>query len=352
MVAHRLHGRRTAAAAVLPLVLFGASCAVPTDAPIWDTEWTASAGEVSVTAADVLPSDVDHEGSSFRMPLYPTTASFALSEFCPDCPAGQGSKPAFDGIVTFESSSPVEVAGGIVTGGEVRLRVTHDWGFDPLRPGGSESGVLSVEIVDESGQPLGAATLDGAVTDFPSGTSRELIVPVSSAVLQGSGQARLRLASPAGGEAVLNPSAEMSVSVVEGSFLRASELDVHIGDEDVVSDPLALNLTDIDSDVQSRVRQGALVLITNNTLDLGVGGTLEVRPLQGASISKSLAIPKGEQLQRFDLSLSEIQSILGQLIDLRARGTIEGGEGGIVRLRPEDRLDLRLDLELSVRIGG
>ncbi len=125
-----------------------------------------------------------------------------------------------------------------------------------------------------------------------------------------------------------------------------------LGDTDVETEPLQLDLSEIDSDVQSQVRRGAIILFTNNTLDLGIGGALDVLPFQGSVISRALAIPKGQQEQRFDLSLEELQTILGQLVNLRARGRVLGGEDGIVRLRPQDRLDLRLDLELTVRIGG
>jgi hypothetical protein len=230
--------------------------------------------------------------------------------------------------------------------------LSHSWGFDPLRPGGSELGVITIEVTDEMGTPFGSTTLDGAETDFPSGSGLEVSVNLDAGEFQGGGVIRVRVVSPAGADATVDPAAELSVAVLLGSFLRASSLDVSVGDDDVESDPLQLDLTDIDSEVESHVRRGALILFTNNTLDLGIGGALDVQPGQGSVISRALAIPKGEEQQRFDLSLEEIQSILGQVVDLRARGRVLGGEDGVVRVQPQDRLDLRLDLELTVRIGG
>lgn len=327
-------------------------CAIPTDTPNWDTEWTASAGTVGVTAADVLPDDVNTDGGTFRVPIFPATTSLRLSDFCPSCPTGTGPKPAFDETVEVDPSTPVDIVGGALLGGLARFRLSHSWGFDPLRPGGTEFGTITVEVTDAMGAPFGSTTLDGADTDFPSGSTRDVSVGLEAGEFQGGGTIRIRVVSPVGSDATVDPATELSVTVLTGSFLRASSLDVSLGDAEVESDPLQLDLTDVDSEVESQVRRGALILFTNNTLDLGIGGALDVLPVQGNVISRALAIPKGQQEQRFDLSLEEIQTILGQLVNLRARGRVLGGEDGIVRLRPQDRLDLRLDLELTVRIGG
>ncbi len=303
---------RTTAATISAGLVVLAACAIPTDTPVWDTEWTA----------------------------------------CPSCPAGAVLKPAFDETVDFTPPAPVDVVGAVIVGGEARFTLSHEWGFDPLRPGGGELGSITIEVADEMGQPFGSATLDGAQSDFPSGSSRDVTVPLGSGELTTGGLVRVRVVSPEGTDATLDPAGELSVAVLMGSFLRATAVDVRIGDKDVESDPLQLDLSQVDSEVQSKVRRGALILFTNNTLDVGIGGALDVKPLQGTVISKALAVPKGEIEQRFELSLEEIQSILGQLVDLRARGKILGGPDNVVRVEPRDRLDLRLDLELSVRIGG
>jgi hypothetical protein len=337
---------------LLTLLCTAASCSIPTDTPTWDTEWTASAGTIAVTAADVLPDDVSEDGQSFTVPVFPSTTTFMLSEFCAGCEAGGGPKPPFEQTVAWEPATPVDVVGGVVVGGELRVRLRHGWGFDPLRPGGPETGSLTVELVDLGGTSFGSASLDGGSSEFPSGADRDLVISLEPGELEGGGVLLVDLSSPAGADATLDPTAELSVSVLTGSSIRAGAVDIRIGDGDVESTALQFDLTDVDDEVEGHVERGALVLTTGNTLDLAIGGALDLRPGQGAVITKALAVPKENAVQRFELSQEEIRSILGQLVDVRARGRVIAGQDGTVRVEPADRLDLKLDLELTVRVGS
>jgi len=327
-------------------------CDIPTDVPIWDTEWRASAGQASLTAADVLPSDVVKIGNSFSLPIFPSTAGLALSRFCTACTAASGPKPAFDAVAVYQPSTPVDVVGGTIIAGEGRFSLRHSWGFDPLRPGGTATGSLSIEIVGQTGDVLGVATLDGAEIDFPSGTTRTLSVPVNGGRLEGGSEIRVRVASPAGADATLDPSAELAVSLLSDSFLLASSVDIRISDAAVESSALAFDLTEVDESVGGSVQRGALVIATGNSLDLGVGGAIEVDPGEGSVIRKALVIPKGTSEQSFELTVEEIQSMLGRLVDVRGKGVVQGGAGQVVTVSPIDRLDVKVDLELSIRIGG
>lgn len=349
-------GFRPRLAAWLPAAALSlaTACDVPTDAPVWDTLWSLTVGDISLSPADLFPDDVDLTGTTFGFPVPPTLSTSPLETFCPDCEEGSSAHAGLDGEIFIASFISGAIREADLSGGHIRVTLEHEWTFDPLRPAGDETGRIVITAEDGSDPPriLAEAILDGADTDFPSRVVRTVELTSGPTPFTGGGRVRVRLTGPAGPSAgPLETQAPLRVALTDG-VLEANWVEFTVRDEETVSDAVTLDLTDVDPDVDEHVLAGGFILKTSNTLDAGLAGTLEVLPVGSTLITKTLAIPKGDETQLVELTAEEVHEVVGARVIVRARGRIEGAAGGILRVEPDDRLQGKLDLQVAVRVGS
>lgn len=347
---------RVVAAGLLGLAL--GACDFPTEAPIFESRFLIPAEQTTLGIDELLPPQLGVVGSDLALTLPGTQLTRSLAELCgANCalipPGTSAPKPAFTSDLTFSLSFPADVQAAIVSGGWIRLELSHTFGFDPLANGGYIRTVIRsnnrIVARDSLAGPFTGATLTRDLQLDPGTLGGDLVGTIT-------------LHSPARLDPVTyQPNASLSVRVAPGvpGAILISEATVRRPQERVSVADVQLDLTDIDETMAERVRSGTMVLDISNPFN--AGGTLELVVRDGGSLIASrqiviapcAATPPCTTSYRIApaFTTTEIQSMLGRDLTLSVSGLLSTG-ASFVTVRADQQIDIDTQLDLTLRVGG
>ncbi len=340
----------------LAVTLVLVACDIPTSAPIIEQTWVVPIPEDSVTIEDVLPSGVTLSGGELVVSASGSTVGTTLGALCSACAALDGTvapKPAFAGTVSADVDLPAGVSRiTLGTGGQVRLRLTNNLGFDPIRPSASARGRLVVTVF--SGVTMVAAdTILGQTQALPSGGFLERTLALAESAVVGSPvTASVLVDSPAGDPLLVDSDAPFSVTITP---VRVSAVlaEVVVDDEPISASGTTLSLDEVDQDVRRRIQGATVELRVENPLTVGGPLTLRFR-VSGADVipAKSLTLAPGTTAPTVVLTAAEIDALLAATgVSVELDGRVTGTEPGriatvtpalVVRVSPRVFLNLRV----------
>ena len=345
-------------APLLSAFLLVAACdIVPSEPPIFETRFVIPGESTTLSVNQLLPSSISVSGNNFVLALgTQTIPARTLGQLCPPCQAFNGQlvpKPAFSDSVTTTIAMAADVSSANITSGSVTVVLSHNFGFDPLRPpGAAATGSLTVTARNGT-RVLGSTT----VTDpFPNNTTLTRMIALAPGTVTGPLQVTVAINSPAGGLApanwvVVNTSAALTGTVQPNEILIGNA-NVVVSNDTVSAQSIVIDLTGFE-DVSDRILRGALVVTMNNPL--GVAGTM-ILTLSGGSagpITKQVAVGAGTTTQRIDFTEAELQSLLGNNITLTIRGPVSGtAAGNVVTVTPNQQVSIATVLDLIFEIGA
>jgi hypothetical protein len=316
--------------------------------PNWNSTFAVPIEGTSFAVAQLLPSSVRLEGNAFVLTLAPLSVQAQLGALCLPCRplAGQTvPKPAFDAALATPLPLPPDVLSATITSGWIHFQLTNGFGFDPVRPGGSQTGRLVIEVQASTGAPRGTFTLDGAMRAFAPSTTIRDSIQIGSPVPVSGLQVRLQLESPAGAPVLVDPQQAVQLAVMPGPLV-VSEAQIVVENRQVTANLIQLDLTGIDDFLVRRVRGGKLLLTLSN--DPALGGTFTLNITGGlAPVSKTVVLPPGATSAEVPMTGEELRRILGQSVSVAITG---GVTSSAARLTPSSSFTVQplLVLELGV----
>ena len=342
-------GRQGASVVLGALLTFGlTACEVPTELPKWDTTWVVPADSTTIGVSSLLPSSVTTtaNGSAFLLNVQPVTLSQTLAQLCgATCDALQGAtvpKPAFTSTVSSSISLPGEVVS--VKDGEVTVTLSHDFSFDPLRPAPGQFGYIVVTATSGS-TVLATDSLAGEALDFPAGLVRTRSL-VLNGTISGPIAVSVKTFSPAGGTVDVDLGDRLSVRTP--SQIRFSQSQIRVTNRTINTSDVEMDLGEIDEDMSSRAKSGALLLRLSNPF--AVTGNLSlVITAPGTTITKPVLLAQGTTSVRVEFNQQEIQAILGSKpVMLRAGGAVCASAVCTTTVMPSQTVTIASRLELTI----
>lgn len=343
---------------VLLAALAIAACDLPTEAPAWEQEWQVPVpvDSLQLGVAELLPASVRarDDGSEFLTTVPGVTARFALATMCGACAGLSGPtpvKPAFGDTLLTSSSLPPELLSAVISPGQVSLRLSHTFGFDPLRPSSdpdAERGYLVI-AVSSNGNLLAEDSIDGADRAFPRGTVLEPVLTVQAAEAAGAVVIELRIHSPRGDATTVSARDEL-VLTLDPTEVGMSEATVTVADPRLGPESRTIGMA-VDAGVLDRIQRGALLAEVSN--GLGVTGQVTVWfRLPSGDIQRSVALTTGTYRERLEFTAAELREILGQdEVDVAVEGEV-AAPGGVLTVRPGRVIEFDLQLEVFLLIGS
>jgi len=336
-------------ALVLVTVLgIGACDSIPTSPPRFQTRLLVPGENTTLAVNKLLPTNVTVEGTAFRLTVpatpVPGKTLTAMCAACAGAPPGVPlPKPAFTDSVTTSINLPADVTSATLTSGSVSITLNHNFGFDVIQPAGAPGGSLVVTIRDAT-RVLGTTTYTGA---FPSGPPLTLNIPFTAGSIAGPLSATARVTSPAATVA-MNSTGTFGGTATPGPLL-VSEARVALVNRQVASDPVSIDLTDIDETLSNHVISGAFVLVMTNPFTTTGNLSLVVT---GAAmpISKTISIATGTTTQRIAFTQQELQAMFGRNITITISGPINA-TGGSLLVRPGQVVSVSTNLDLVFEVG-
>ncbi|HWV58052.1 MAG TPA: hypothetical protein VNZ57_11435, partial [Longimicrobiales bacterium] len=245
---------------------------------------------------------------------------------------------------------PEDVISATLAGGVARLEITHDFGFDPLRPGPGASGVLTIAIMNQ-GSVIGSIAID---EPFPSGATIVRDVPITPGVVTGEFVAVAVLVSPPGSPTFIDRNRSMSV-VLRPRDILIEEAVLRVEDRSVDVEEIDLDLSDIHESLRERIRGGAVRLAIENPF--AVAGDLQLRVTgNGNQVVRGISVAAhqtGDVWQSVVLSRSDFEQVLDERLLLSVHGSVDAPpEGVTVRPNQEIQIDARVEFELILGLGG
>lgn len=343
---------------VLLAALVVAACDIPTEAPRWEQEWQVPVpvDSLQVSVAELLPPTVGvtEDGSAFTATIPGLTARFALSRMCEACAGYSGDvpvKPAFEDTMTTTSPLPTDVVAASLTGGQVTLRVSHSFDFDPLRPASdpaAERGFM-VLTVSSAGVMVVRDSISGHDTAFPAGVTLASELAVAPVDVAGELAIEIRIYSPEGDGTTVSVRDELLVTL-EPTTVAISEATVALADQAVGPEARTVDLP-VDSALVERVQSGALLVAVQNPFD--VTGQLDLAfQLPGRAIRKSVALQAGTSEERVGFTGQELRDILGETdVQVLVEGAVQSADG-TVTVRPGQQIAFGLEFEVIILVGS
>lgn len=347
-----------AAGLALSLLAALAACNIPTELPSFDTRWIVPAEETRFGVAQLLPGDVSvaPDSSTFIVDIDSVSFSRSLGEVCVGCGPAHGltvPKPPFLGTVESQVAFPPEVYEISVLSGQVTMKVTNDFGFDPIRPSSTARGTMTLRVTDDAdGDVLSELVVDGSDTAFPSGTTMTRDLALGQLTVNGSLVATVVLDSPLGDPVTIDTTALFSV-VATPSNIRVVSVSVDVSSEAVTFDPVDLGVEDVDDNVRDAVHEGAFILDVTNPFGVTADFDLSITGPEFAPIQRTATIgPAVMSTLRLEFSGVEIQEFLGTRDVRLTGGAVVDSGAGIVTVLPGQELVLKASLEVTMQVNG
>lgn len=360
--------RRASRAAVAVLVGTLAACEIPSEAPILQQTWIVPGDSVTVSVAQLLPTNVGLNvgGTAFTVAIpSPSNISATLGTLCGQ-PACQSSATVVAPIPAFTSGAgalattvtfPAGVTAATVSGGTLTLSILNNLGFDPLRPNGAVAAFGSFAVTLTSGTTTSITSFLGAARTMTNGQTTAFAVPLPLGVYTGSIAVAVAFTVPAGGNAALSSGNSIAISAAMAG-LTLTQATVAVTNDAVNTAPSAFDLEGVD--FPDQVESGGLLLDIVNPFTASVSMNVVIAaPAQGGvgavSITKSLTIAATPTSNAaILLSKLELQSLLGKSnVTMAVNGTANGtGAGNTVTVTPTQRIILRTRVQLVLNVGA
>ena len=340
----------------LSLVALGslAACAVPTEAPKYETDWNVPAKSTTISVNSFLPAGVtaSADNSAFQVTVSPSTSVItrSLGQDCAACAAANGltvPKPAFTGGGTSNVALPSAVGGVTLVRDTLTVSITNGYNFDPIRPAGGSNGYLVIRIVNGA-TTIGVDSIDGSSNVLLSqNTTVVRKIPLSGTITGANGlQITTTLNSPAGGPVTMNSAATFTASGSIGT-LSVSSAQVSITNQSVPSTPTSLDLSGVNS-IGKHVGAGTLLLTIMNPFN--VSGTLTVNFAGGTMpVTKTVGLAAGTSTPSISLTQAEVQSLFGHNITVTISGVVNGSN---VVVRPGQVVSVTSRLQVAILVGS
>jgi hypothetical protein len=343
-------------AAAAGLALWAPGCELPS-VPEWDTRWILPGFHASWDMDELLPPEVRvaPDGSAYLLTLPSAENSRTLRSLCPPCEILHGMvvpKPPFRFSIPVEVDFPPEVVSAEVRYAAVDLSVTNGLPFDPVRPGGLETGSLTV-ILRESGgtgRELATQVLDGAEQAFAPGSTWSTTILLEPGPVRRGLQVEVVVDSPLGPPVEIDLDRELAVSV-DPSIIELTAVRAVIGDWEEELDPVTLRVGKIDDALLDRVLEGAVTFHTWNPLPTEVLMDLEIRTGSTVHLEEIFDVGPGDDVTRVSLRGSEVRDMLEhpELV-LMGSGRVDGA-GVEMDLVPGLQVSVEGMIDVVLRVG-
>lgn len=363
--------RRAALLIALVGVASVAACDLPSEAPIFQQTWIVPTDSASIGATTLLPSGVRDTviGATPAFVVSPsatvvntTLGSICSASACQSVTTVSAPTPAFTspaGLLGSTINLPTGVNSAIVTGGTLRVSITNNLGFDPLRPNGPVTAPYGQIIFSiSSGAVTRTDTIRGSASQgLPTAATTALTATLPTGVYAGSVSIAVTLVVPAGGTASLNRANTFSLTSSLQNF-SVSQATIMVNNVAINTSPVSFGLSDVD--LVDQVQGGGVLLDIVNPFT--VSATLNVvfaAPAQGTgsavTISKPITIPaQRTSSTSVTLTQAELRSLLGKSgVSIRVDGTATGtGVGRSTIVEPASQITLRTKLQLILNVGA
>lgn len=330
-------------------VLSLSACDVPTAMPYWDTSWALPIETMEMSVGSLLPDEISttEDGRSFELRVDAIDLEHRLSDLCDDCGILDGAtviKPHFRADIESGISLPAELESAQVTGGHLPVVLTHDFGFDPIRPSATARGSIEV-LMTSVGDTLAAGFLDGNDASFPSGSSKTIHLPYRESMLRDTVQITVVIISPEGDAVMMDGGSVFRVEVGE-SLMQLSEVDVRVTDLDVDLEDTEIKVIGGEGMI-NRIQSGALLFEIDNPFE--VSGSFQLTlSSSDISISREIPIESGHTEARVEFTGSELRSILQEEdAALSATGTVTATDGAVT-VRPDQILKAKSRFDITI----
>ncbi|MCH7564822.1 MAG: hypothetical protein IH968_13470 [Gemmatimonadetes bacterium] len=328
--------------AAAAIVLF--ACDIPTEAPILEQRWILPVEETTLDVDELLPDNVDVEGSNFAVTVDPFTTSESLGNLCAACAPLNGTTapvPAFAGSFMESQTLPPDVVAATISSGLLDLSINNQLNFDPLAGGGT----LEITVTNgPGGAQLGQLTMNGPAESLTPNATTNRTIPIAgdiAATLSVSASVNV----PGGGMALIDTSDQLSVTITP-TLILVSSVTVNVTDQSVDIDAVDLDVGELDASLTDRIQQGSVILDVVNPFGVGVSGTLSIGPT-----AKAFSIGAGAVSQvTISYTGDELRSFLGvDNVTFSGSGTITGG--GAITVTPGQKMVIKVTVDLTIRIG-
>lgn len=330
------------------------ACDIPTQAPIYDTEWSVPGKSAQISVNTLLPHDVSpmSDNSAFRVTVSPSSSTISrrLGQDCSACAAANGlsvPKPPFVGGGTTSLALPTSISSATLVHDTVTLTIANGYNFDPIRPSASARGYITI-VVTNGSTVVGRDSIDGATTSLAAGATLTRKIPLSGAISAASGLAfATTLNSPVGDPVTINMSRTITVS---GSIdaLFVSQAQVSIANQAVTSSATELDLTGVGDKVTKRANGGSLQLDIDNPFNVTGSLTLGFDGGDGV-IAKNVPLTAGASAPAMTFTKAELDRLLGHNVVVSYSGIVNGSS---VTVRPGQTVTVASRLQVAINMGG
>jgi hypothetical protein len=335
------------------LFAFAGACELPTAVPRVDHQWVVPAQSTTIAVANLLPAGVSilPDSSGFTVTLPAVTVTRSLSQDCPSCATANGTtvpKPAFTASASANSSLPAGIVAATLTGGALRVAVTNNYNFDPLRPSATARG-YAVIVVTNGGVQLGRDSVNGADVALPAGGTLDRTLSLAGAVTANAPVVvQVTLFSPAGDPVMMDASRTI-VATVTPSGLTAASASISVSNK-AVSSVTTIDLSGIDEAVTKRVDAGSLQLDITNPFNVTGTLALQFTSPGGQPITRNVALATGTSHPVVSFDQSEIRRLLGQTVTMTISGPVSS-TGSAVVVTPKQAVVVTTRLDISLHTG-
>ncbi|MDB4893263.1 MAG: hypothetical protein JWL61_5118 [Gemmatimonadetes bacterium] len=341
----------------LVLSLSSACVDIPSAAPIVEQRWVVPVETQRITVANLLPGGVavTTDSSGFAISVPSAAISRTLAQDCPACAAANGltvPKPAFVANASVSTPLPPDISSATLTSGTLRLVITNNNTFDPLRPSaavGSARG-WAVITVSNGGTLLGKDSVNGATSALAAngGTLTRDIALAGVITSSSPVTVAVTLNSPAGDPVRIDASRTITATATPTNLVVANAI-VLVSNRSVSSTSL-FDLTGVDSTVRNSVQSGALILTLANSFNVTGTLTLRLTPSGGTAITKAVTLGVGTTTQRVPFSQAELQSLLGNNVIVTYVGAVNATSGPVT-VSPKQNVLVTAKLDVFLEVG-
>ena len=343
-------GRRGVALAATSLLT--AACGLPTEIPQVDQTWIVPPSSTTIAVASLLPSGVGilPDSSAFTLTVSPVTVTRALSADCASCAAANGTtvpKPAFVATASVSTPLPTDIASATLTGGSLKLDLTNNYNFDPLRPSATAFGYVVITIAN-GGTIIGRDSLDGATSSFAPGTTHSGFIPIAGTITSASPiTVTVTINSPAGDPITIDASRTI-VATATPSNLRVASASLTVTNRQI-SASRVIDLTGVDDAIITHTTGGAILLDIANPFNVTGTVTVTLASPGVAPVTRTITLASGTSHPSVTLSGDEVRSLFGHVVTVTFSGPVSGS--GPVTVTPKQVVTVTSRLELTLHTG-
>lgn len=342
---------RTAWAITALLATGMGACTVPTESPAYDATWAIPTTSTSIALGEILPAGVTATETAISAQTTAASGQIAVAL------GGVGvvALPAdLDESSVSAPNLPADfIAGTPAANTALTVSVVNGLSFDPLRPDGTRRGTLRV-TVRAAGQIIGSATLSGTTVAFASGSTRQIVVPITASVVAAPITVETQLQIPAGSQ-IARPTSGAMTATAAAQSVSFTQVTARVVDQIVSANDVTVSTSDIDASVRQRVASGSLRMRFENPWNVAVAATVTLRSSNGTPrVTQEITVAPGGSVVDVPIAPTAMRALLaGPNIRVRVAGTGSGqGTNNSVVLMPGESLNVSTEMTLNVEVGS